>query len=172
MDGDFMDEVLEVKVGQLLNKFGYKLVVAESCTGGLISHRITNIPGSSEYYIGGVCAYAYEAKRSILGVKPDTLVNFGAVSEETVLEMSFGVRKLFSQEVPFDKLIGLSVSGIAGPGGGMPNKPVGLVWVSVSSPDGNWAWTNIFDGNRMQNKEYSADFALLNLFNYLVQKEN
>ena len=104
--------------------FGYKLVVAESCTGGLISHRITNVPGSSDYYVGGICAYAYEAKRTLLEVKPETLEEFGAVSKETVMEMSFGVRRLFSKEVPFEKWVGISVSGIAGPGGGMPNKPV------------------------------------------------
>lgn len=161
---------LEEKIGPLLNKFGYKLVVAESCTGGLISHRITNIPGSSAYYIGGVCAYAYEAKRSILRVKPETLENFGAVSKETVLEMSLGVRKLFSREVEFEKLVGISISGIAGPGGGLPNKPVGLVWVSLSSNDGNWAWEKVFNGNRVQNKEYSSDFALLYLYSYLKNK--
>jgi PncC family amidohydrolase len=165
-----MREALEEKIGPLLNKYGYKLVVAESCTGGLISDRITNIPGSSEYYLGGICAYAYEAKRSILGVKPETLEKYGAVSEETVLEMSVGVRELFSKEVEFEKLVGISVSGIAGPGGGMPNKPVGLVWVSLSTPDGTWAWNRIFDGDRIQNKEYSSDFALSSLFTYLKNK--
>jgi len=165
-----MREDLEEKIGPLLNKFGYKLVVAESCTGGLISDRITNIPGSSEYYLGGVCAYAYEAKRTILGVKPETLENYGAVSEETVLEMSFGVRKLFSKEVELEKLVGISVSGIAGPGGGMPNKPVGLVWVSLSTHDGNWAWNKVFDGNRIQNKKYSSDLALSSLYSYLKNK--
>ncbi len=165
-----MREDLEEKIGPLLNKFGYKLVVAESCTGGLISDRITNIPGSSEYYLGGVCAYAYEAKRTILGVKPKTLEKYGAVSEETVLEMSLGVRKLFSKEFDLEKLVGISVSGIAGPGGGMPNKPVGLVWVSLSTHNGNWAWNNIFDGNRIQNKEYSSDFALSSLYSYLINK--
>ncbi len=165
-----MREDLEEKIGPLLNKFGYKLVVAESCTGGLISDRITNIPGSSEYYLGGVCAYAYEAKRTILGVKPETLEKYGAVSEETVLEMSLGVRKLFSKEVDLEKLVGISVSGIAGPGGGIPKKPVGLVWVSLSTHNGNWAWNNIFDGNRIQNKEYSSDFALSSLYSYLINK--
>jgi len=171
MDGYYMNDLLEVSTGQLLIKAGLKLVVAESCTGGLISHRITNIPGSSEYYLGGVCAYAYKAKRSILGVRSDTLEKYGAVSEETVLEMSLGVRKLFSKEVPIEKLIGISVSGIAGPGGGMPNKPVGLVWVSISSSDGNLAWSRVFEGDRIQNKNYSSDFALSLLVNFLTQKE-
>ncbi|HSM23775.1 MAG TPA: CinA family protein [Anaerolineaceae bacterium] len=162
-----MEEYLEVKIGPLLKELDYKLVVAESCTGGLISHRITNIPGSSEYYIGGVCAYAYEAKRSLLGVNPNTLNKFGAVSKQTVLEMAIGARRLFSEEVDFEKLIGISISGIAGPGGGMPNKPVGLVWVGLSTIDGDWARKKTFDGNRIQNKESSSDFALSILLEYL-----
>jgi PncC family amidohydrolase len=165
--GARMQENLEVDIGAKLLSKGYKLVVAESCTGGLISHRITNVSGSSEYYLGGICAYAYEAKRSLLGVKPETLINFGAVSRETVLEMSEGVRTLFSKETPREEIIGISVSGIAGPGGGMPGKPVGLVWVSLSSNQGTWAWKKIFDGTRIQNKEYSSDFVLEVLLNFL-----
>ncbi len=162
-----MQEKIEVEIGPLLVKSQYKLVVAESCTGGLISHRITNVAGSSEYYVGGVCAYAYEAKRLLLGVQAKTLENYGAVSRETVLEMSTGVRNLFSQEIPFEKLIGLSISGIAGPGGGLPGKPVGLVWISLSSEKGAWAWQKVFDGNRIQNKELSADYALTLLLQFL-----
>ena len=162
-----MQENFEVEIGKQLISKQYKLVVAESCTGGLISHRITNVSGSSEYYLGGICAYAYEAKRTLLGVNPETLVNFGAVSRETVVEMSTGVRTLFSKETPREKIIGISVSGIAGPGGGMPGKPVGLVWVSLSSDVGTWAWKKIFNGNRIQNKEYSSDFALEALLKFL-----
>ncbi|MBE0685197.1 MAG: CinA family protein [Anaerolineaceae bacterium] len=162
-----MQEELEVEVGPLLLKGNYKLVVAESCTGGLVSHRITNVAGSSEYYIGGVCAYAYEAKRSLLGVKPKILKKYGAVSRETVLEMSTGVRKLFSKEIPIESLVGISISGIAGPGGGLPGKPVGLVWISLSSEKGAWAWQNVFDGDRIQIKEQSSDFALFVLLQYL-----
>ncbi len=162
-----MQEVLEVEVGPLLVKGNYKLVVAESCTGGLVSHRITNVPGSSDYYVGGVCAYAYEAKRSLLGVKSNTLKKFGAVSRETVLEMSTGVRKLFSKEVPFENLIGISISGIAGPGGGLPGKPVGLVWISLSSNKGAWASQKVFVGSRIQIKEQSSDHALEILLHYL-----
>lgn len=162
-----MQEKLEVEVGSLLHKGNYKLVIAESCTGGLVSHRITNVAGSSEYYIGGVCAYAYEAKRSLLSVKPKTLKNYGAVSRETVLEMSSGVRKLFSKEIPIESLIGISISGIAGPGGGLPGKPVGLVWISLSSEQGSWAWQKVFEGNRIQVKEQSSDYALFILLQYL-----
>ena len=165
-----VEEYLEEQIGPLLNERDCKLVAAESCTGGLISHRITNIPGSSEYYIGGVCAYAYEAKRSLLGVSPNTLIKYGAVSRQTVLEMAIGVRRLFSDEVDFEKLIGISISGIAGPGGGMPNKPVGLVWVGLSTIDGDWARKKTFGGNRIQNKESSSDFALSILLEYLEGK--
>ena len=164
-----MQENLEVEIGQLMLNGNYKLVVAESCTGGLVSHRITNVAGSSEYYIGGVCAYAYEAKRSLLGVKPKTLKKYGAVSRETVLEMSIGARKLFSKEIPFENLIGLSISGIAGPGGGLPGKPVGLVWMSLSSDKGTWAWQKVFKGNRIQIKEQSSDYVLLLLLQYLSE---
>ena len=164
-----MQENLEVEIGQLMLKGNYKLVVAESCTGGLVSHRITNVAGSSEYYIGGVCAYAYEAKRSLLGVKPKTLKKYGAVSRETVLEMSIGARKLFTKEIPFENLIGLSISGIAGPGGGLPGKPVGLVWMSLSSDKGTWAWQKVFKGNRIQIKEQSSDYVLLLLLQYLSE---
>jgi len=164
-----MQEKLEVEIGPLLLNGNYKLVVAESCTGGLVSHRITNVAGSSEYYIGGVCAYAYEAKRSLLGVKPKTLKKYGAVSRETVLEMSNGARKLFSKEIPFENLIGISISGIAGPGGGLPGKPVGLVWMSLSSDKGTWAWKKAFKGNRIQIKEQSSDHVLLLLLQYLSE---
>lgn len=162
-----MQDELEKEIGPSLVNSNYKLVVAESCTGGLISHRVTNVAGSSEYYLGGVCAYAYEAKRSLLGVKASTLENYGAVSRETVLEMSIGVRKLFSEETPYENLIGLSVSGIAGPGGGLPGKPVGLVWISLSSDKGTWAWHKVFEGNRIKNKEFSADYALTLLLQFL-----
>jgi PncC family amidohydrolase len=162
-----MQENLEEKIKPLLSQNDYKLVLAESCTGGLVSHRVTNVVGSSDYYIGGVCAYAYEAKRSLLGVKAKTLEKYGAVSRETVIEMSNGVRKLFSKEFPIEKIIGISISGVAGPGGGLPDKPVGLVWVSLSSDQGCWAWKKTFGGNRIENKEMSSDFALTILLNYL-----
>jgi nicotinamide-nucleotide amidase len=109
---------LEVLVGELLRRGGLRLAVAESCTGGLIGHRITNVPGSSTYYMGSVTAYAYEAKVRVLGVRWSTLEKYGAVSQETVLEMASGVRRALAAD------IGLSVSGIAGPGGGTPEKPV------------------------------------------------
>lgn len=165
-----MHKTLATEVGRLLVKNKLWLVIAESCTGGLISHYITNIPGSSEYYAGGVCVYSYEAKRMLVGVKPATLTNFGAVSKETVEEMALGVRKLFSKEFPVDGLVSISVSGIAGPGGGMPNKPVGLVWMALSTANGTWAFEHIFPGNREAVKEQSAVIALTHLHDYLNEK--
>src|SRR3990172_5334310 len=116
-----------------MNARGLKLATAESCTGGLVSDRITNVSGSSEYFPGGIVAYSYEAKASLLGVSWDTLNTHGAVSEETVLEMARGARKLFNAD------IGISVSGIAGPTGGTPEKPVGTTWFGLVTNTGEWA---------------------------------
>lgn len=162
-----MEQSLEVLVGDLLRRKKLKLVVAESCTGGLIGHRITNIPGSSDYYLGSITAYAYEAKRALLGVRADTLEKYGAVSRQTVLEMALGVRKSLAGEFPLDQLIGISVSGIAGPGGATPDKPVGLIWMGMSAHDGDWAWKFQWHGNRVENKALTAEEALQILCEYL-----
>jgi PncC family amidohydrolase len=161
------EKTLEITIGQLLNKKGFKLAVAESCTGGLIGHRITNIPGSSDYYLGSVTAYAYEVKQRLLGVQQETLTEHGAVSRETVIEMAQGIRACLKADFPIENTIGLSVSGIAGPGGGMPGKPVGLVWVGLSTRQGNHAWKFLWKGTRIENKEYSAQAALQILLDYL-----
>ncbi len=152
---------LETQIGDLLRAAKWKLATAESCTGGLIADRITNIPGSSDYFIGGFVSYAYEAKVASLGVSWDTLHKFGAVSRETVLEMARGARRKLETE------IGISVSGIAGPTGGLPNKPVGTTWIGLSAPDGEWARLYCFRGDRVQNKSSSADAALQMLLDYL-----
>lgn len=165
-----MIEPLEKTVGELLKKRNLKLVVAESCTGGLIGHRLTNIPGSSDYYLGSITAYAYEAKRALLGVQAETLARHGAVSRETVLEMALGVRKSLAGEFPLDQLVGISVSGIAGPGGATADKPVGLIWVGMSAADGNWAWKLQWHGNRVENKALTAQEALQLLYEYLSGK--
>lgn len=143
---------------------GYKLSAAESCTGGLVSHRITNVSGSSEYFPGGVVAYSYEAKASLLGVSWDTLNAQGAVSAETVLEMARGARKLFNAD------IAISVSGIAGPGGGTPEKPVGTTWFGLSTNHGDWTRHFLWNGDREQNKHYSSDAALQFIIDYLEGK--
>jgi PncC family amidohydrolase len=144
----------EVQIGKFLRQRGWKLAVAESCTGGLIGHRITNIPGSSDYYLGSVTAYAYEAKVRLLGVSWDVLQKYGAVSQEVALAMARGVRSALEAD------IGLSVTGIAGPGGATPEKPVGLTWIGISTPGYDRAWQYVWQGDRIQNKELSAEEAL------------
>lgn len=155
---------MEVLVGQLLREKGLNLATAESCTGGLVADRITNIPGSSDYFRGGVVAYAYEAKVSLLKVSWDTLRTYGAVSEETVIEMARGARTALGAD------IAVSVSGIAGPGGGMPDKPVGTTWIGLSTTEGDWARQFVWEGDRLQNKALSADAALELLIDYLEGK--
>jgi PncC family amidohydrolase len=156
-----MGEVLEVVVGDLLRQRGWRLAVAESCTGGLIGHRLTNIAGSSTYYLGSITAYAYEAKVRLLGVQWDLLEEHGAVSEPVVLEMARGVRRALAADV------GLSVSGIAGPGGGTEDKPVGLTCFGLSVPNYEQTWQFIWEGDRIQNKELSAEKALSLLVDFL-----
>ena len=156
-----MDISQEIEIGRLLRQRGLKLGLAESCTGGLVGHRITDIPGSSEYFMGGVVSYSYEAKVSVLGVSWGTLNSFGAVSRETVLEMARGAIKLLDVD------IAVSVSGIAGPGGGTLDKPVGTTWIGLAATDGEWAREFHFNGDREQNKASSADAALQMLLDYL-----
>ena len=157
------DEDLEVRVGRLLGDKGLKLAVAESCTGGLLADRLTDVPGSSDYFLGGIVAYAYEAKVALLGVSWDTLKAHGAVSRETVLEMARGARKALAADV------GISVSGIAGPGGGLPNKPVGTTWLGLSTAAGERAHLLTFAGDRRVNKEEAAAAALQLLLEYLLE---
>ena len=156
-----MQNSLEVLVGQLLREKGLNLATAESCTGGMLADRITNVPGSSEYFRGGVVAYAYEAKVALLKVSWDTLRAYGAVSQETVIEMARGARMALGADVA------VSVSGIAGPGGGMPDKPVGTTWIGLSTTEGDWARNFVWDGDRSQNKILSAEAALQLLADYL-----
>ncbi len=152
---------LEEKLREILSARKLKLATAESCTGGLVSDRITDVAGSSEYFMGGVVAYAYEAKVNILGVSWDTLHAHGAVSGETVLEMARGARKLLEAD------LAVSVSGIAGPGGGMPEKPVGLTWFGLCAPDGEWTRHFIWNGDRRENKRLSSEAALQFILDYL-----
>lgn len=159
---------LEEQIGPLLLAKGLKLVLAESCTGGLVSHRVTNVAGSSEYYLGSVTAYAYEVKEGVLGVSHETLQQYGAVSRQTVLEMAQGARNTLNGGFPVETILSVSISGIAGPGGGTPEKPVGTVWIGMSAPDGAWAWHYAWKGNRTENKEDSAQEALQLVFNYLT----
>jgi PncC family amidohydrolase len=156
--------LLEEKIGVILRKRALKLATAESCTGGLVSDRLTDVPGSSEYFPGGVVAYAYEAKVRVLGVSWDTLNTVGAVSREVVIEMAHGARTLFEAD------LAVSVSGIAGPGGGTPEKPVGSTWIGLVASDGEWTRHFVWDGDREQNKRYSSEAVLQMVLDYLEGK--
>jgi len=155
---------LASQAGSLLRAQGLKLATAESCTGGLVADRITDIPGSSDYFLGGIVAYAYEAKVALLAVSWDTLRAYGAVSRETVLEMARGARRALTADVA------ISVSGIAGPGGGLPNKPVGTIWLGLSAAEGERAYLRQFRGDRSENKSLAADAALAMLIDYLHEQ--
>lgn len=156
-----MADSLEYEIGALLRDRGLKISLAESCTGGLVGDRITDLPGSSEYFWGSIVAYAYEAKVALLNVSWDTLNARGAVSRETVIEMARGARNVLHTD------IGLSVSGIAGPGGGTDEKPVGTTWIGLVAAEGEWARLFQFSGDRRQNKSYAADAALQLIWDYL-----
>lgn len=155
------NQPVEYRIGEILRDHRLQLGLAESCTGGLISHRITNIPGSSDYFQGGVVAYANAVKTGLLNISQATLDQHGAVSRETVLKMARSVRKLLSTD------IGVSVSGIAGPGGGTPAKPVGLAWIGLCAADTEQAWSNIWPGDRAAVKSQVAEAALKHLLDYL-----
>jgi nicotinamide-nucleotide amidase len=120
------DESLEVVIGNLLRERNLTLSIAESCTGGYVSHLITSVPGSSEYFQGSIIPYSYDIKMQQLGVHTETLERHGAVSEQTIIEMAELVRKKFNTD------IGVATSGVAGPGGATPEKPVGTVWIAIS----------------------------------------
>ena len=154
-------QILEVQVGQALLQRRLTLAVAESCTGGLIGHRLTNVPGSSTYFLGGIISYSNDAKERLLGVSHDTLYDFGAVSEQTARQMARGARRALGAD------IGLSVTGIAGPGGAMPGKPVGLTWIALTAHDADQALAFTWSGDREQNKSQSAEAALALLGDYL-----
>ena len=161
-----MEQPLEILLGQLLRARGLKLATAESCTGGLIADKITDVPGSSDYFLGGFVSYAYEAKVASLGVSWDTLKAHGAVSRETVLEMARGAR------TALDADLAISVSGIAGPGGGLPDKPVGATWIGLAAPDGERAEVFYWKGNRRENKEQSAQAAMRMVIEFLQKSQS
>ena len=148
------DDKLETCIGRMLSDKGKTASVAESCTGGLISSLFTSIPGSSEYYLGSVTSYANSVKAEVLGVPHEILDTYGAVSEECVRKMAEGVRRITGSD------FSVATSGIAGPEGGSEIKPVGLVWIAVSSQMGTEAYKMIFKGDRKRNIERFAANAL------------
>lgn len=143
------------RIGRLLLARSWKLAVAESCTGGLVGHIITEISGSSAFFQGGVISYANEVKRDLLSVPQEMLNEYGAVSHPTAQAMAQGVRRLLHVEV------GVAITGVAGPTGGSVEKPVGTVYVAVSSPLGDQVQHHLWDADRSGNKVFSAQAALL-----------
>jgi nicotinamide-nucleotide amidase len=154
---------LEGLVGRYLQKNGLTLAVAESCTGGLIGHRLTDIPGASDYFLGGVVSYSNDAKCDLLRVPAEVLARHGAVSPETARDMARGVREVFHAA------IGLAVTGIAGPSGGSLEKPVGTVYIGLATEKGEEVWYYQFHGNRTEIKTLTAETALDRLRRELKQ---
>jgi len=144
-----------------LREVGRRVAVAESCTGGLLGGRITEVPGSSEVFDGGVIAYANGVKQRELDVDPEALQVDGAVSERVACAMAEGARRRFGTDY------GIGVTGIAGPGGGTPAKPVGLVWFGVAGPDGTTSHRSIFPGSRGEIRARAAQTGLYLLFRRL-----
>jgi len=160
-----VSEKLEEVVGKLLTERKLTVGLGESCTGGLVGHRLTNVPGSSTYFLGGIIAYSYEAKEQLLNVKHTTLDEHGAVSPETAAEMARGARTALGAD------IGISVTGIAGPGGNLPGKPVGLAYIALSARDAERVERFVWNGDREENKAQSAEAALSMLKEYLESHE-
>lgn len=149
------------RAGDLLQARRLTLATAESCTGGLIGHLITDIAGSSAYYVGGIIAYSNAVKQSQLGVPQATLETVGAVSEETALAMAAGIR------TKLHAAVGVATTGIAGPGGGTAAKPVGLVYIAVATPLTTLCRRHVFNGDRHAIKQQTAVAALQLLLNVL-----
>ncbi len=156
---------LEQVVGSLLRQKGLTLGLVESASGGLLSHLITNVPGSSDYYKGSVTAYSNQAKVSLVGVKADTINKYGAVSAQVVEEMAQGGRRVLDVDIC------LADTGIAGPGGATPGKPAGLFYIGLSHQAGSYSRKHSFQGSREQNKYSAAQAALSWLKEYLISPE-
>ena len=148
------DDTLESAIGEILKATGKTLSTAESCTGGMISSLITSVPGSSEYFLGSVTSYANSVKENVLGVSPKIIEEYGAVSSECVSAMAEGVRRLTGSDYS------VATSGIAGPGGGSDQKPVGTVWIGVSSHMGTETFYLRFNSDRKRNIERFSSSAL------------
>lgn len=151
---------MEEKIATHFIQAGMTLATAESCTGGLIAHRLTNVSGASAFFLGAVVAYHNSVKHALLGVPEDVLAAHGAVSEETARDMAEGVRRLVGATY------GLAVTGVAGPSGGSPEKPVGLVYLAVAREDGTAVIRRQFSGTREEIKAQTAETAIKLLLEY------
>lgn len=163
MKNDGITETLSLqrKIADILLKSSSTLSVAESCTGGMISHIVTSISGASAYYLGAVCSYAIAIKEKVLGVAPEIIRQNGVVSREVAEAMAEGVRKLMGSTYS------IATTGLAGPGGDEFN-PEGTVWIAVSGPKGSISRKKIMQGDRAQNIVSFTHEALLLLYEYLV----
>ncbi|MBI1767629.1 MAG: competence/damage-inducible protein A [Bacteroidetes bacterium] len=159
----YSDESIQEAVGRMLRELKLSLSIAESCTGGYVSHLITSVPGSSNYFLGSMIPYDYQIKMRQLGVKPEVLEQYGAVSEPTIIEMANIVRAKFNTD------IGVATSGIAGPGGATPEKPVGMVWIAYSDKHHTVTKKLQLSTDRMLNIK-AASIALLNLIRLSLPK--
>lgn len=155
---------MEVELGKILTEKKLTIACAESCTGGLLTSRLTDVAGSSNYLQGSIVSYSNAVKNSVLKVKAETLEKFGAVSEQTARQMSNNVRELFKTD------IGVGVTGIAGPGGGSLEKPVGTVYISVSNSDNVIVKKFNFIGSRSEIKNQSCDAAIKMVMNLIGGK--
>lgn len=160
------EQPLEAKVGKLLLEKNLTISCAESCTGGLVMHRLTNIAGSSTYFQGGAVAYSNQIKHSVLGIQENTLNVFGAVSEQVATAMARGARAVFGAD------IAVGVTGIAGPGGGTPEKPVGLTYIAINTPKMSMVQRFEWQEDRIANKEASAEAALKMVLDYLENQHD
>ncbi|MDO8577828.1 MAG: CinA family protein [Dehalococcoidales bacterium] len=157
---------LEEEVGNLLQEKGLTVGVVESATGGLISHLITNVPGSSAYYKGSVTSYSNNTKINVVGVKAETIKRYGAVSPQVAREMAKDGRKLLGVDIC------VADTGIAGPDGATHGKPVGLFYLGLSAAKGTYSRKRIFSGDREHNKRQAARAALVALKSYLLHLKN
>ena len=148
------EDQLAARLGAALRAAGKTIACAESCTGGLVTSRLTDIPGSSDYVMGSVVSYTNDIKERLVGVRHETLAAHGAVSPETAREMADGIRSVIRTD------LGLGITGIAGPGGGTAAKPVGLVYIAVNSEKGTRVTENHFSGTRTEVKRQASDAAL------------
>lgn len=157
------NDPLEIVIGNTLRQKNLTLAAAESCTGGYLSHQITSIPGSSDYFKGSIIPYANQIKTAVLGVKEETIEKFGAVSEQAIIEMATYVRSKFNTD------IGVATSGIAGPGGGSPEKPVGTVWIAYADQHQTVTKKLQLSKDRLINIRLTS-VAVLNLIRLSLQK--
>ena len=153
---------LEKKTVELVRKLGMNISTAESCTGGMIASRLIDVPGVSEIFKEGIVSYSNDAKMKRLGVKKETLEKYGAVSEETAREMVMGL----------DSDVAIATTGIAGPDGGTPEKPVGLVYIGIRVRNDVYIEKRFFNGDRMKIRERAVSQSLFSLIKILDKGEN